>query len=532
MASDKYPLTLMNIPLELRYRIFQYVARRDTQPEKLLRYWFEKKEVKEKTAQLVAQNPSGAAPVIVFDGDQYDHEEEYEEGDGSGEDDEEGEEDSDAEEGTEDEGDSDEDEDQEDGEDLDEEAASEDGDEAEDQDAENDSTVAHMTPAPAALFNTHAPAAPALTSSQQTTVSTSQAPAVSSKSTGSTIAAQDSAFAVSDQPLAETESDPSVLMDAANSSATTTAQAPTTAATASVPDILQMHDQENAEGGDADTHTDDHNDPQLGPVDGAAEDEDIQENENVGEKGDGQEDDENIDQESDDEDGNNANDGESDEEMDEDHDDTAAGAARTPSPAPIITAHRKWRHIPKFMQITHCPPPVELLLACKQLNNEAKSWFYDVAIFCIEATGSFAHTSFFEEAFSQITEAAFSPMEDIRKAEITFVWDTAWLRSDQAGCADAIFPALLRQRAAFVVGILAQAPNLCDVVIHWHDSAQDDESVDLMNDVLTGFLGLSAAIKVKLHYIAADAKPYRKSVAGRRRVEFQNIVENGLDRLF
>ena len=184
------------------------------------------------------------------------------------------------------------------------------------------------------------------------------------------------------------------------------------------------------------------------------------------------------------------------------------------------------------MRITHCPPPVELLLTSKQLNTEAKSWFYDVAVLRIDATASFAHTSFFEEAFSQITEAAFSPMEDIRKVEVAFVWDSTWLRSDQADCAGAIFPALLRQRASFVVGILQQAPNLSEVLIHWHDSAEDEESVDLMNDVLIGFLGLQANVKVEPYYIAADAKPYRKSVAGRRRVDFQNIVDNGLDRLF
>ncbi|KAF9694205.1 hypothetical protein EKO04_007789 [Ascochyta lentis] len=365
MAPDNHPLTLMNIPLEVRHQIFQYVALRDTQPKKLLRYWFEKKEVKEKTAQLAAQDPSGVAPVVVFAGDQYEYEEEYE--DDSSEDDEEGEEDSDAEEGEEEEdeededeegdeseSDSDEDEDQEDEEDIDEEEVDEDEVDAEDQDAEIDSTVAH----------------------------------------------------------------------------------------------------------------------------------------------------------------------------------TVTGAAKPPPRPPVITAHSKWRHIPQFMRMTHCPPPVELLLACKQLNNEAKGWFYDVAVLRIEATGSFAHTSFFEEAFSQITEAAFSPMEDIRKAETTFVWDTTWLRSDEAGCAGAIFPALLRQRAAFVVNILAQAPNLRDVIIHWHDSARDDESIDLMNDVLMGFLGLRARVKIVPHYIAVDAKPYRKSIAGRRRIEFQNIVDIGLDRLF
>lgn len=185
----------------------------------------------------------------------------------------------------------------------------------------------------------------------------------------------------------------------------------------------------------------------------------------------------------------------------------------------------------QFMHITRCPPPVELFLASKQLNAEAKNWFYDVSVLHIDATGSFAHTSFFEEALSQITEAAFSPMEDIRKVEITFVWDSTWLRSDRADCAAAIFPALLRQRAIFVTSILAQAPNLSEVTIHWHDSADDEEAVDLTNDVLMGFLGLDATVKVEPHYIAADAKPYRHSTAGKQRVEFQRIVNNGLDRL-
>lgn len=182
--------------------------------------------------------------------------------------------------------------------------------------------------------------------------------------------------------------------------------------------------------------------------------------------------------------------------------------------------------------MTHCPPSAELFLASKQLNAELKNWFYDVAVLHVDATGSFGHTSFFEEALSQITEAAFSPMENIRKVEVRFVWDSTWLRSDRADCAAAIFPALLRQRAIFVTSILAQAPNLSEVTIHWHDSAEDGEAIDLMNDVLMGFLGLDAAVRVEPHYIAADAKPYRNSIAGKQRVEFGRIVNNGLDRLF
>jgi hypothetical protein len=105
-------------------------------------------------------------------------------------------------------------------------------------------------------------------------------------------------------------------------------------------------------------------------------------------------------------------DSEGDEDVADDDDDTDATVAATqpPAPAPMFRPHHKWRHIPNFMRLTHCPPPLQLLLTSHQLNNEAKNWFYDVAVLRIDATGSFAHTSFFEEAFSQITDAAFSPM--------------------------------------------------------------------------------------------------------------------------
>lgn len=184
------------------------------------------------------------------------------------------------------------------------------------------------------------------------------------------------------------------------------------------------------------------------------------------------------------------------------------------------------------MRITHYPPPVEIFLASKQLNTEVENWFYDVAILHIDATCSFAYTSFFEEAMGQITEAAFSPMEDIRKVKVTFVWDTTWFRSDRADCAAAIFPALLRQRTIFVISILAQAPNLSEIVIHWHDSAEDEEASDLMNDVLMGILALHTTVTVESRYIDADAKPYRYSIAGKQRIEFQRIVNNVLDLLF
>ncbi|KAJ4986810.1 hypothetical protein SVAN01_07737 [Stagonosporopsis vannaccii] len=439
MASDKPKLTLMNIPLEVRHHIFEYVAVRDVEPKQVLRYWFEKKEVKAKMEELAAKDPNAGAPRIVYAGDQFEREG-YEQDDGDDDGEEDGED-----------GDSDEDSDEEE----------EGEEETEDEDAVLISAVA-SNPQAAGQHN----AAPAA----QSTVSTSAGQILTCANQGlsAALAAANAAIQAS------------IATVAALHTATAAVQPPVISAHAQSPD------------GDEDEDDD---------VDMSGDSEDA--------------------------------DTDSDDEMAEGDDvDTEAEAVQSSPPAPIITAHRKWRHIPKFVHISHCPPPVELLLASRQLNTEAKSWFYDVAALRVDATGSFAHTSFFEEAFSQITEAAFSPIEDIRKAEVTFVWDTTWLRSEEADCAAAIFPALLRQRAHFVTSILAQAPKLNQVAIHWHDSAQDEEAVELMNDVLIGFLSLNANIKVETHYIAVDAKPHRKSAAGEQRSEFQRIVDNGLDRLF
>jgi hypothetical protein len=53
-----------------------------------------------------------------------------------------------------------------------------------------------------------------------------------------------------------------------------------------------------------------------------------------------------------------------------------------------------------------------------------------------------------------------------------------------------------------------------------------------MLDNLAPFHTLPVTVKIVEHYIAADAKPKRRSIAGKRRIEFQNILDMGLDRLF
>jgi len=53
-----------------------------------------------------------------------------------------------------------------------------------------------------------------------------------------------------------------------------------------------------------------------------------------------------------------------------------------------------------------------------------------------------------------------------------------------------------------------------------------------MLDNLAPFHTLGPTVNIIEHYIAADAKPKKRSTAGKRRVEFQNILDMGLDRLF
>jgi hypothetical protein len=97
--SDKQPLILSDLPLEVRHRIFEYVAIRTTKPKKLLRSWFENQETSQLTSKYVAANPGCLSPIVVQPDGSYDSldtdeelgdEEDEEDGD-SGEDDDGGE---------------------------------------------------------------------------------------------------------------------------------------------------------------------------------------------------------------------------------------------------------------------------------------------------------------------------------------------------------------------------------------------------------------------------------------------------------
>lgn len=213
---------------------------------------------------------------------------------------------------------------------------------------------------------------------------------------------------------------------------------------------------------------------------------------------------------------------EEDEEQDDVHDEED-DAERM-----YIRPHRKWVHIPKLIRINRRAPPLELLLVSKHLGKEAVEWFYDMAVLRINATGSFAHTSMFEEALIQISEATFSPMQNIRKVQVRFVWDSEWIRGTE-GVFSEPFEAMLRLRAMHVVSALQTAPNLQEIHIDWYDSIQDGESAVLKLDVLEMFDCLLANIKVEEHYLEPGKKPKRRSILGRRRLEFQAIVDGGMN---
>jgi hypothetical protein len=428
---------LMDIPLELRYKIFEMTAARDKAPEHVLAHWFEKRDVDQQIAAHMAAHPTGVVPVGQYTKFEVEVEQEHDGVVDDQDDEQEADhEDSEVEDEDEEDNEDDEEEDAEDdqadlGANDDNDAMHLDEDGEEDQDGDDDMMDDNSNPTTTAATVTPALSAPPVPLAG-TVISVPIAPVV----------------------------------------------------VASLEDELE--DEEDEE-------------------DGMNEDDE--------EDGDG-----------------DGNDGE------------AIGANSSPTTAPpapvprpyVIHAAPKWRHIPKFMSISHCPPPMEVLLTSKELNKQAMDWFYEAAVLRIKGTASFAHPTFFEEAFQQLFDAAFSPMENIRKAEVTLVWDTAWIRaSDNRDIYEAILPAFLRERTAFIVKTLKCAPMLRDLVIYWHDSLKDADSEALKYDILADFYNISATnTNVEEHFIAPDVKPLRKSKAGKFRVELMDIAERGVERLY
>ncbi|OCL14789.1 hypothetical protein AOQ84DRAFT_210194 [Glonium stellatum] len=224
---------------------------------------------------------------------------------------------------------------------------------------------------------------------------------------------------------------------------------------------------------------------------------------------------------------------EEDEDIDEEEDDsdghavdiTTATATRTGPPLPPVS--HKWRHIPSIFSLTHCPPPMSLLLVCKQLHAEAIAYYYDCVTLRIDATAGFEHVTFFEETMDQLASSAFSPTEPIRKFELIFTWDTEWLRASEAY--ESVFQAMLYQRAQKTEEVLKKAPRLNKVHIKWYDSLRDLESLDLQMNILQGFWNLlsQADVDMEEHFLEAGTEPDENSIQGQRRVQFEQILAHG-----
>ncbi|CAI6337417.1 unnamed protein product [Periconia digitata] len=194
-----------------------------------------------------------------------------------------------------------------------------------------------------------------------------------------------------------------------------------------------------------------------------------------------------------------------------------------------VHPHPKWAHVPKFLRLTKYPPPPELLGINKALSEQALSWFSDVAVLEIDVTVSFVHASFFLETLLQIGDAAFSPLEKVKKAKIEVVWDSLWVRASDNDFVVSVFPAELRGRIDAVKQLLMHTPSLEAVTIEWFDSTDDPEAQMLVADICEPFLELSASIEVKQTIQEPGVKKpgdksFKRRKVGKLRAEFQEII--------
>ncbi|KAF2704299.1 hypothetical protein K504DRAFT_462870 [Pleomassaria siparia CBS 279.74] len=468
--ADAEPSKFMEIPLEVRYHIFQAVAARPNGPDAIFAHWFEKQEIKDRIAEIVAISPTGPTPIAQYTEFMPEPESEGEYGGVVDEDEDEDEDEDDDEE---------EDDEEEDGED------DEDAEQYEDDEDAGDVVDEHMD-----------------------------------VTGGENIQSDDE---TEEQVDAQPVPQPQIIPQPANILPSQAAQPQAG---------IQLQTQTESEDDEEDGEENDN-----GWADGWANAE-----------GEGEDENENENENEDENENENENEVENEDEDEDENEDAEMAngniaAQSVPLPAPIrprvVRGHPKWRHIQNFMKISHCPPPTELLVTSKELNKQAMDWYYETTILRIQATaGSIAHTSFFEDAFTQIADAAFSPVENIRKVEVTFVWDSVWLRAtalanEENAVFEAILPALLEQRARFIVSILRLAPMMRELVVHWHDSIQDGLSTALKLDTLELFNDLPVNIHIKEHYLATpETKPYKKSIAGKFRLELKSIVDRGVEAFY
>ncbi|KAF2434756.1 hypothetical protein EJ08DRAFT_656981 [Tothia fuscella] len=257
----------------------------------------------------------------------------------------------------------------------------------------------------------------------------------------------------------------------------------------------------------------------------------------------GEHEDEAQDEDEEEDDEEQADEAEEEETQDEDNEDN-----NTPTQTTVRSYGRntKYRHMLPTIQLSHCPPPIELLQICPQIRDEAVEALLSACLLKIDVTKSFQHHSFFLETLQQFLDHPFSPIEQIRKMELTFVWDSEWLSAKSTPNGDGL-PADLQETWAFgyylgeriekTIELLRASPELRSITIQWHDSERTPQSEAFMTEKVMPFLsltdkqwtdnnGITKQVDVTLsdHFADAGTTHARGSDMQNRRNEFDQLL--------
>ena len=260
----------------------------------------------------------------------------------------------------------------------------------------------------------------------------------------------------------------------------------------------------------------------------------------------------------DDEDGDEDQDGDDDdqdEESDEDSEDGADQDGAGTAPAPVRAArsygrNTKYRHMLQTIQLSHCPPPKELLQLCPQIKMEATQQFRDRCVLTINVNQGFQHMSFFTETLNKLIDAPYSPLEQVRKLRLVIAWDSEWLREKTTPPDREIeegqtffFTYYFGERLQVATNLVKACPELVKVTIEYHDTEDTTESRTFMADRLSelqtelaskfsinkeGF-PLPVELEFKEHFSQAGTAHARNSVLALHRTEMDRFLQSGLD---
>ncbi|KIW09197.1 uncharacterized protein PV09_00125 [Verruconis gallopava] len=209
----------------------------------------------------------------------------------------------------------------------------------------------------------------------------------------------------------------------------------------------------------------------------------------------------------------------------------------------------KYRHILPILQLSHCPPPIGLLGTCKQIHDEARSFYRKRAVLVIDVNKGFQHFSFFQETIDLLIRTPYSPLEQIRKVNLVITWDSEWLRAkstppDQKLERDQMFffNYYFGERIQLMINLLQACPELQNVKIDYHDTEDTEASRSFMfqklmdlqvaviskNSVDDNGDRLPVEIELNQYFSQAGTAHARDSLLALRRTEFDHFLLSGL----